>query len=188
MKLPRQPQARIHEDDPLPPEDHVSRRPSPLETLYRVHRPRLIRMLSRRTSNDNAQDIAQQLFARVAAFEDATSDAIAHPAAYLDRAASNLLRNEAKFANRHCAGMHVSIDDVALLAPDLLAALEARDLLARLEAAVLRLKPRTREIFLAHRIDGFSYAEIARRTGLSVKAVEKHMSKAIVHLNRHVVR
>ena len=48
--------------------------------------------------------------------------------------------------------------------------LELRDTLRRLEHAVSKLKPRTREIFLAHRIHGFTYAEIAERTGLSIRA------------------
>jgi RNA polymerase sigma-70 factor (ECF subfamily) len=46
------------------------------------------------------------------------------------------------------------------------------------------LKPITRQIFLAHRVDGYSYGEIAERTGLSVKGVEKHMSRAIAHIDR----
>jgi RNA polymerase sigma-70 factor (ECF subfamily) len=46
------------------------------------------------------------------------------------------------------------------------------------------MKPKTREIFLAHRIHGFTYAQIAERTGLSVKGVEKQMSKAIAKIDR----
>jgi RNA polymerase sigma-70 factor (ECF subfamily) len=33
-----------------------------------------------------------------------------------------------------------------------------------------------------HRIDGLSYSEIARRCGISTKAVEKHMSRALREL------
>lgn len=58
------------------------------------------------------------------------------------------------------------------------------DLLRRLEAAMRLLEPRTREIFLAHRIDELTYGEIARRTGLSVEAVERHMAKAIGQIDR----
>lgn len=61
-------------------------------------------------------------------------------------------------------------------------------MLRRLEAIMLKLKPRTRAIFIAHRIDGLSYAEIAERTGLSVKGVEKQMSKAIAHIDRMLDR
>ena len=70
--------------------------------------------------------------------------------------------------------------------PDPVGQLESRDLLRRLERAMLRLRPKTREIFMAHRVEGLTYAEIAERTGLSVKGVEKQMSKALRHLDRLV--
>ncbi|TGX55803.1 RNA polymerase sigma factor [Sphingomonas gei] len=186
MRLAHELPGGIGEGDPLPPEDRVvpaaTRR---LETLFREHRPRLLRFLLRRTSNDTAEDLTQQAFARLAALDHAAVDAIESPGAYLHRTAVNLLKDEAKSAARHGAHLHVSMDDVAIMGPDQIAALEARDMLARLEAVMLRLKPRTREIFLAHRIDGYSYAEIAARTGLGIKAVEKHMSRAIAYIDDH---
>ena len=36
-----------------------------------------------------------------------------------------------------------------------------------------------REIFLANRLDNMSYVEIARRSGLTVRQVERHMARAI---------
>jgi RNA polymerase sigma-70 factor (ECF subfamily) len=51
---------------------------------------------------------------------------------------------------------------------------------------MMALKPLTREIFLACRLDGYSYAEIAQRTGLSVRGVEKQMSRAIKKLGQHL--
>jgi RNA polymerase sigma factor (sigma-70 family) len=62
--------------------------------------------------------------------------------------------------------------------------LEARDSLARIEAAMHRMKPKTREIFMAHRLDGLTYCEIAERTGMSVSGVEKQMAKAIAQIMR----
>lgn len=61
-----------------------------------------------------------------------------------------------------------------------------RDMLGRLEAAMRRLDPRTREIFLAKRLDLLSYAEIARRTGLSVRRVERQMTKALAAIDRQL--
>jgi RNA polymerase sigma-70 factor (ECF subfamily) len=58
------------------------------------------------------------------------------------------------------------------------------DTLRRLEAALRHLSPRTREIFLAQRLGGMSYSEIAQRTGLSVRRVEKHMITAIAAVDR----
>jgi RNA polymerase sigma-70 factor (ECF subfamily) len=43
---------------------------------------------------------------------------------------------------------------------------------------------RRREAFLLHRIEGLSYVDIARRMGVSVKSVEKHLSAAMLELVR----
>jgi RNA polymerase sigma-70 factor (ECF subfamily) len=56
------------------------------------------------------------------------------------------------------------------------------DLLRRLEEAVASMPRKQREIFLAHRLDEMSYAEIARRTGLTVRQVERQMARAITKL------
>jgi RNA polymerase sigma-70 factor (ECF subfamily) len=181
--------ARIAEGDPLPPETEVAAWPPALvDELYRTERPKLLRLLSRQTCSETAQDVVQQVFARLAALDDQQARAIRSPAAYVREAVRNVLRDNARAAGRQRLHLHISTDEVAVAGPDPVAALEARDRLARLEQAMLRLKPFTRQIFLAHRLDGYSYAEIAERTGLSEKGVEKQMSRAIKQLGRHLRR
>lgn len=46
----------------------------------------------------------------------------------------------------------------------------------------MQLSPRTRRILLGQRLDGLSYAELARREGISVSAVEKHVAKAVAFM------
>jgi RNA polymerase sigma-70 factor (ECF subfamily) len=58
------------------------------------------------------------------------------------------------------------------------------DEIARLERLMQAMPVRTREIFFAHRLDGYSYAKIADITGLSVRQIESHMAKAIYQLYR----
>lgn len=177
----------LAEADPLPPDDHLLHAgPSQLEQLYRNHRPSLLRFLERRGPAGQAADIVQRLFARLAARGAGSQPAIDQPDAYLRQAARNLVRDDARSAERQSAHLHLCLDEVSLAAPDPVVVLEARDMLKRLEAVVARLDPRTREIFLAHRIDGYSYGEIAFRTGLSVKTVEKHMSRAIARIGRQL--
>ncbi len=58
--------------------------------------------------------------------------------------------------------------------------------LRRIERAVRKLPRLQREIFLAARLDDMSYAEIAERTGLSVRDVEQHLAKALASIDRRL--
>lgn len=55
---------------------------------------------------------------------------------------------------------------------------------AEIERALRQLRKLERRIFLAHRLDELSYAEIASTTGLSVEQVERHMASAIAAIDR----
>lgn len=166
--------ARAAEGDPLPADQQAVPGPAAtLRSLYTAEGARLARLFARRVRSDEANDLVQETFARFAAADADRRRAILRPEAFLTRVAMNLVRNLAIRDRRRSAALHVPIDTVEPAGTDQQAALEARDMLRRLEAVVQQLKPLTREIFLAHRLDGYSYAEIARRTGLSVKGVEK---------------
>ena len=59
-------------------------------------------------------------------------------------------------------------------------------LIRRLEAAITNMPKRQRDIFLAHRVHGMSYAKIADRTGLTVRQVERNMARAIYKLAKQM--
>jgi RNA polymerase sigma-70 factor (ECF subfamily) len=154
-----------------------------LTALYRSQRARLLRFFHRRTSDPlEAQDLVQETFARV--IGAGAPPELRKPEAYLTRVAQNLLRDRAKIRSRRSASAHVPADETILAGTDQNCLLEARDLLDRLERAMLELPSETREIFMAHRLDGMTYAEIAERTGLSIKQVERAISRALVELDR----
>nr|WP_299857961.1 sigma-70 family RNA polymerase sigma factor [Sphingomonas bacterium] len=156
-----------------------------LELLYRNEQRALVRFFtSYRASRDEAGDLVQETFLRLARVEFGNGGLLLRPAAYLRQIARNLLKDRAKAAKRHHADAHVNADDVHLAGVDEHKRLEARDSLARLEAAIMRLKPRTREIFLAHHLEGLSYADIAERTGMSVSGIEKQIGRAFDHIHR----
>jgi len=179
------PVPRLGSDDPIPPEDRRPQRPGvSLNDLYRVHAPRLFRFFARRGPHDEAGDLVQESFTRFADARSRSAGEIDRPEAYLSRIATNLVRNRAKTALRRSLASHVPADEVPLATHDPVALLEARDQIERLQAALAHLAPKTRTIFLAHRLDGLSYKDIATQTGLSVKGVEWHMGKAIAHLDR----
>jgi len=156
-----------------------------LELLYRNEQRALVRFFTGyRASRDEASDLVQETFLRLAGVDLRNGNLLLRPAAYLRQIARNLLKDRAKAARRHYASAHVNADDVQLIGVDEHKRLEARDSLARLEAAIMRLKQKTREIFLAHHLKGLSYAEIAERTGMSVSGVEKQIGRAFDHIHR----
>jgi len=52
----------------------------------------------------------------------------------------------------------------------------------RVEKAATYMPKLQREVFMAHRLDDMPYEEIARRTGLTVQQVERHVARAIYKL------
>ena len=58
------------------------------------------------------------------------------------------------------------------------------DEIERIAQALLALPARTRRIFLQHRLDGLSYAEIADRWGIAVNEVERHVAEAMLQIDR----
>lgn len=127
-----------------------------------------------------AEDLVQEAWVRMAAHEG--GGAPANPEAYLMRTAINL-SIDAHWA-RSLQGDEVTLDDVVLVdvAPGVEAYLLGKERLARMSVCLGRLPERTRGIFLAHRLDGRSYTDIARELDISVKAVERHVTKATLLL------
>ncbi|MDG5488842.1 sigma-70 family RNA polymerase sigma factor [Sphingomonas sp. BGYR3] len=172
------------DDECTTPSDRIIPSVLHIEDIYNRNAPQLRRFFKRRAGHDDADDLVNDSFVRFVSAEATGNRGVDCPEAYLNRIALNLLRDRARSALNRSLARHIPVDDVALPDCDPVARFEARDKLNRLQQALLRLKPKTRAIFLAHRIDGLSYKEIAERHGLSVKGVEWHMTKAIDHLDR----
>lgn len=181
---------RLSIDDPLPPEDWagyaVAR--TDFDALYRAEKPRLVRFFARRVGKEDVVDLVHETFRRLLGAASTRGTTFDSPEAYLTRVADNLLRDRARsLAHRASAGQ-VPLDENRIGGPDPHDVLEQRDTVSRIHTALQTLKPRTREIFLLHRSDGLSYAQIAARMGMSVKGVEKQMTKALTHLRRRLDR
>lgn len=150
--------------------------------LYQREEPRLLRFFRRRTADaDAAQDLVQETFTRMLA--QGPAPALANPGGYLTRVAQNLLRDRARGARRRHAGDHMLVDEEKLAGPDQIHLLEVRDMLDRIERAMLELPERDREVFMAHRLEGLTYGEIAIRAGLTLKQVEKAIARAMEALD-----
>ncbi len=147
----------------------------------RYREPLVRYFLRKRIPQDSAEDCAQEVFLRLARTNEET---VKNAEAYLFTIASSVVVTFARKAKTHREGQHYPIEDFSLAsgeaAPDRV--LEGREALLRLAAALGELPPETREMFLLNREDGLTYTQIAARYALSVKAVERHMVRALSHL------
>lgn len=156
-----------------------------LEELHSVHRRRLFRFFARNGASQDAADLVQESFVRLANSREKRPDlVIERPEAYLSTIALNLLRDRARDSEKRSISHHIAVDEVAIAGNDLMATLEARDQLRRIYASLGRLSPKTRSAFLAHHRDGLSYKQIASQEGVSLQAVQWRMSRAIADIRR----
>jgi len=164
--------------------------PELVERLFRSQAPKLLRFLGRRTARpDDAADILQEAFLRLTRLFT-FGPVPDRPEAYLQQIVSNLLKDGSRRRASRSDALHGPLDAQPIVdpAPGPTDYVEARQMLRAYEACLLTLRPKTRLIFLLHRRDGLTYAEIAVEAGLSVSGVEKHMMKAIAHIDREIGR
>ncbi len=127
-----------------------------------------------------AEDLVQEAWLRLVGYEE--RQPVEQPEAFLMRAALNLSIDAHRTAVGR--GEHVLLEEVLLIdtTPSTEAVVLARERVARLTVGVSRLTERTREIFIANRVDGLPAVEIAELYGLNVATVHQHLAKATLRL------
>jgi RNA polymerase sigma-70 factor (ECF subfamily) len=163
-----------------------------LIAFYLKKRASLVRFFTLRTSSPaEAEDIVQEIYLKIAAVDSAS---VGNAAAFLYRLGANILLDRARARRRRTArdgayhDVHASGPpgyEPEADAPNPEAAVDARLRLKALLASVKELPERCRRVFVMHKIDGLSYAEVAAALGISRSAVEKHMMAALRKLAKH---
>jgi RNA polymerase sigma-70 factor (ECF subfamily) len=158
-----------------------------LERIFGKYHPMLCASAYRIVQDrDAARDVVQEVFIRL--WHGRATLQIAHSLkAYLHRAAVNRALHHLEKTQRMKRVPLQSAEELAEEAAGA-ASLEAHDLEAALAAAVAALPPVCRTVFMLSRHDQLSNAEIADCLGVSVKAVEKHLTKALGRLREAVAR
>jgi len=156
--------------DPAPVSPH-----SGFARFFEQEWPRLRNYLKRAVGAQDAEDIAQEAFARLFALGQTRS-----ASGFLYQTARHLVIDDKRRAQRSGAVMieHEAIESVADPAPSPEERAHWRQRLERAQAMLNRMSPKCRRVFLMRAVDGDSYAEIAAQTGLSIVAVEKQLLRA----------
>lgn len=140
----------------------------------------LLRYFTRKAGDgDMAADVVQEAYTRVFTHQDA-GGAIFEPRALLYQTGRNVLASQAV---RRAAEIRM-LDTLALVSPDSAPSVErhvaARQQLARLIALLQDMPRKRRHAFILVRIHGLSYAQTAAHMEISEKAVERHMTRALL--------
>ncbi|RNF81704.1 RNA polymerase sigma factor [Montanilutibacter psychrotolerans] len=153
------------------------------ERFLREHRDALVGFLARRAGEEDAKDIAQESMVRLMRYRAQPPEQLK---LLMYRIALNVLNDRGRRQQTRQAGAHVSLDEDYDNLPSGEASHDQRvahqQELVLVRAAILQLPERCRQVYLLNRLEGMSYSEIARHCGISVKAVEKHIGKALAQL------
>lgn len=155
-----------------------------LEALARRYTTALRRFFERREPGlgSESEDLAQEVFERLARRKGGGE--IANIEGYLFQTAANVLTDRSRRRLVRFSDSHVEYDEEYHALEDFSAerVISAREELELVVRTLEELPERTRAAFVLHRFEGLKYAEIARRLGVSVSAVEKHIIRALRHI------
>jgi len=162
----------------------MSRRSAPKKG-WLAHYSELVGVWTRRADNrHDAEDATHDAMVQVL---ENDASACLNPRAYLHRSVHNRLidvHRQSKVLDM-VALDDLHEDDHPLLAdPD--AQVRTAQLLASLKEALAELPLKCRQVFLWHRLEGYTQEEIAHKLGISVNMVEKYMIRAARHLRERL--
>ncbi|MGH8033492.1 MAG: RNA polymerase sigma factor [Luteimonas sp.] len=133
------------------------------------------------------EDLTQEVFLHL--IRRAQGGPIEHVHQYVFQIAANALRDWGRRRRAHDHDAHDPFDDAVHqpateISPErVLLGEEAIQLVAK---ALRALPQRTRDVFVLRAMEKRKYLEIACLLGMSVRAAEKHMAKALAQLGRAV--
>lgn len=122
-----------------------------------------------------SEDLAQDVFMKMWQSKDKINDETIKP--FLFKIAKNLFINSHKRKMLDIKFINTRLENQDGESPEYI--LEMKEFDWRLQRAISNLPEQCRTYFLLNRLDGMKYQEIADSFGVSVKAVEKQISKAL---------
>ncbi len=166
-------------DDPRGRLDRLARRYyGPLASFFH----------KRARNSDDVQDLVQQVFLRLA--QTPHFNEVRNPEGYIFQTAANALKDHARrrsVREQFAAEQLLENDgERSDFSPERV--LQGRQTVSKVADALRQLPERTRDVLVLRCFEGLKCAEIGKLQGISVRAVEKHLAKAMVYLTQALER
>jgi len=156
---------------------------STFETFYRAEHRMLFHYFRKAVGGDAADELTQEAF--MLFWRSGALEKVDYPRAYLIRIARNLVIDQSRRPQRASAIL-CSFDEECdgSVPPEQLRRTEELDIRRVFRPTLLAMSPRMRRIFLMSRLRQQTYHEIAQQLGITDKAVERQMSRALARCRR----
>ena len=151
------------------------------QKLFMQHLDSLRNFLFYKSGNSGfAEDTAQEAFIRL--WKNCAKVPVEKAKSFLFTTANNLFLDDAKHQKVKLKYQQQVSKNPISESPEFL--MEEQEFKEQLQKAIDALPEGQREVFLMNRIDKMKYREIAEALGISQKAVEKRMHKALLELRK----
>ena len=155
------------------------------ERLFSIYFSRLHAFATKVVRDDGiAEDIVQEVFVKV--WEKKNQIVSLHVEAFLFRLVRNRCIDYIKFlkvVNNRMERLEISTKIEELYRIDFIGnepyVLIEEELKAQIEKTIQSLPERCREVFILSRLDGLKNREVAEKLNISIKNVERHLSRAL---------
>ena len=156
-----------------------------LEKLYNLFRKPLLRFFRLKLPPDeDPEDNVQAVFRRLVEIEGRPQTEFTRW--FIFKIANNMVVDRFRWLGRQKTD---SIDglpgqELADQSPLQDQVFEGKERLSDFQKRLEKLPPRCKQVFLLHRVYGYSHKEVAAHMDISISTVEKHMIKATMKVNQ----
>ena len=163
-------------------DDKESQLADELGKIYTDNAPRL-RAIGGRSQAQDAADVVQDAFVKT--LDAGRHRSILDPLHFVFKVTRNTMLSRVRAGERRAAHPFREEEHAGLAADTEQVVLASERLRLAIEI-IERMPSRRREAFLLHRVDELRYEQIAKHMGVSLKAIEKHISAALAQLHREM--